>query len=521
MPKDAPTPYLPEWKKLGGDAPFSPTGRRPLNAPYRIIPFYSVEGKIYESVNWQQVEQWETEARSQLKQIDYISKWRKEQSDFAPKCYSLKKEKLSGWGCYLYDVPFPTADDKETDFVKVRQLFYSSFCSDTELDYRHYSHCAENRLTVSEFMRMDSTFTNIYVNSLTDYILAIGKETNGGLTVVLGNSGLSDSKQFNDYHLGYLVTEVENNAIPVILIDDIKNNSEELAIGKVLVVVEVITNNNHLKNVCSKLFKACYDKSPLIVYVSLLKEYSTDEMQSLIDAKNKEIEENERKKREEEEKRKKEEEERKRKEEELRTKRMMLGAAESKDWPMIKGVHHYFFFYYYPTRFDDVTEFDWDVRNLIWDVKDGTMHDKVCQILTTKLHRVYGKAIDLLTFVCIPASTRDVNRNRYQSFMADVCKATGMANGYAHVTIVKEKEPTHLGGESPAEYSYDKDFFNGRQVILFDDVVTRGRSLAKMRMELENVGAHIVAALSIGRTYSDYYGDVREPHPWVVENQGN
>lgn len=212
------------------------------------------------------------------------------------------------------------------------------------------------------------------------------------------------------------------------------------------------------------------------------------------------------------------EEQQKKRTEELHKKRMMLEGAESKDWPTQKGVHHYFFFYYYPKRFTSVTEFDRDVRNLIWNFKDGIGHDKISQILITKLQRVYGEALDLLTFVCIPASTREVNHKRYCSFMADVCNATGMANGYEHITIVKEKEPTHLGGESPAEYSYDTDFFNGRQIILFDDVVTRGRSLSKMKIELENVGAHIVAALSIGRTYSDFYGDNREPHPWVLEN---
>lgn len=185
---------------------------------------------------------------------------------------------------------------------------------------------------------------------------------------------------------------------------------------------------------------------------------------------------------------------------------------------MVKGVHHYFFYYYYPTKFDDVTEFDWDVRYLIWDFKKGKRHDDVCEMLTTKLERVYGEALDLLTFVCVPASTREVNYKRYYSFMADVCSATGMANGYEHITIVKEKEPTHLGGESKAEYAYDKDFFSGRQIILFDDVVTRGRSLARIKMELESVGAHIVAALSIGRTYSDYHGDIREQHPWIIEN---
>lgn len=521
MPKDAPMPHLPEWKRLADDAPFSlgQTMSRVIPSPYRQIPFSAVSGSVYKTIEWNKVERQDAEARERLNRIEHITKWRAEQNSFATKCYRLMQEKFSGWGCYFYDVPFPTADEKEASTASVRQVFFQSFCDDTKLDYTHYGHCAQNRQTVSSFVRLESSYTDKYVRPLIDYILALDKDANGGLTVILGDSGVSNSAPFNDYHLQYLVNEIEEHLIPVVQFDDIKKHFNGIPIGKVLVVVEVITDNNHLKNVCSTLFKDCYEEAPLIVYVTLLKGYSSDEMQSLIDAKKKEIEERERKKREEEEKRKKEEEEKKRKEEELRTKRMMLGAAESKDWPMVKGVHHYFFYYYYPTRFDDVTEFDWDVRNLIWNFKDGTRHDNVCQILTEKLQRVYGKALDLLTFVCIPASTREVNRNRYQAFMNDVCQATGMANGYEYVTIVKEKEPSHLGGESPAEYAYDNDFFNGRQVILFDDVVTRGRSLAKMKAELENVGAHVVAAMSIGRTYSDYYGDIREPHPWVVENQ--
>lgn len=212
-----------------------------------------------------------------------------------------------------------------------------------------------------------------------------------------------------------------------------------------------------------------------------------------------------------------EDQQKKEKEENLRKKRIQLEAAESNTWPMVKGVHHYFFYYYYPIRFDDVTELDWNVRNLIWNFKDGRSHNKVSQLLTIKLHRVYREALDLLTFVCIPASTREVNHKRYYSFMTDVCNETGMANGYEYITIIKETEPTHLGGTTSVKYACDKDFFNGRRIILFDDVVTRGRSIAKMKAELENVGAQVIAALSIGYTYSDYYGDNREQHPWLAE----
>lgn len=51
----------------------------------------------------------------------------------------------------------------------------------------------------------------------------------------------------------------------------------------------------------------------------------------------------------------------------------------------------------------------------------------------------------------------------------------------------------------------------------WDDVVTRGRSMQEFKQYLEARGATIVCALSIGRTYSDYYGEHREPHPWSGE----
>ncbi len=516
MPKDAPTPYLPEWEKSEGGAPFLPT--QPLRTSYKNVPFCSITGEIYQSVDWQQVEQWETEARNLLKRIAYISKWQKEQSDFASKCNSLKKKELPDWGCYFYDVLLPTADNTDNYLAKVRQVFYTSYCSDTELDYTHFSHCSGNRQTVSSLLRMDSSFLK-FVHPLLGYIGALNKDANGNLTVVLGNSEAVHSVELNKYHFRQLIDKLKDNGIPVVQYEELDTIYNSVPLKKIIVVIEVVTSNDHLKTICSRLFQKYEEESPLIVYATILKEYSSSEMRSLIDEENKKIEEAKRKKKEEEEKRRKEEEEKKRQEKELRTKRMMLATAESTNWPMVKGVHHYFFYYYYPTRFENVTAFDWNVRNLIWDFKKGTSYKRVYHILCTKLRRIYSKAmINSLTFVCIPASTYETHQKRYQSFMTDVCNATGMENGYEHITIVKEKAPTHLGGNSSAEYEYDKDFFNRRLVILFDDVVTRGDSLAKMKAELENVGAHIVAALSIGRTYSDYHGNTRKQHPWICEN---
>ena len=93
-----------------------------------------------------------------------------------------------------------------------------------------------------------------------------------------------------------------------------------------------------------------------------------------------------------------------------------------------------------------------------------------------------------------------------------------MRNAFDYINITKEKTPAHLSPThtaSPAEYSFNTSFFSGAKVILFDDVVTKGHSMQFFKDTLESLGATIICAISIGRTYSDYYGDDRKPHPYT------
>ena len=108
---------------------------------------------------------------------------------------------------------------------------------------------------------------------------------------------------------------------------------------------------------------------------------------------------------------------------------------------------------------------------------------------------------------------------RYESFSRQLCSELDMYNGYDHIRVVEDKTSVREGGTFVSGELYDIDnyFFNGKYVILFDDVVTRGRSMQVFKQLLEARGATIICALSIGRTYSDYYGEHREPHPWSGE----
>ena len=47
---------------------------------------------------------------------------------------------------------------------------------------------------------------------------------------------------------------------------------------------------------------------------------------------------------------------------------------------------------------------------------------------------------------------------------------------------------------------FDRDFFKGRYVILFDDIITRGDSMSSFKEKMQQLGAIVIAGVSIGKT---------------------
>lgn len=469
---------------------------------------------IYLTTNEKEMALKEESKISKLEQLygDSIlsTEWESEQKEYTELCREKRDTFLKDFGCYPYSVKF----DKVTRYgklengnYKIWEFFPYSYCIEDDLDYTYHSYIHENKKYVFDknFDCSDET-----VDQITSFIKSLNDE-HRDVSVYFRdarNECVSEDIASAYVPIYESLTEfIEESRIYDYPLDDaiIANTTQQEAFDKwiknvssKIVIIDYATQNEELTQFCEYLMTKGKSKKPLITYISLMKCFSREEMQSLIDKKKKTIEE-----------------ERRKKEALEKKKQIILNASNS--WDLVKGVRHYFFYYYYPTRFTDVTATDRMVRSMIYNFKDGIQHKQVCDLLVKKLADTYGDALDLITFVCIPASTRRVNKDRYEAFMEDVCSETGMRNGYEHVTIIKEKEPSHLGGKSDAVFGYDKDFFKDSYVVLFDDVVTRGHSLSRMKRELENNGATIVGAISIGRTYSDYGGNPRRPHPYQVE----
>lgn len=174
-------------------------------------------------------------------------------------------------------------------------------------------------------------------------------------------------------------------------------------------------------------------------------------------------------------------------------------------------VKHKWFVDYYPySKYKGcATDSMREAWKLVWNFKndDSISSDEhlkalkeVIALTIGTLKSTFGDRTKFLTLVCLSASTAARTKKRYEEFSINVCSALGMRNGYAHISIVADAIPKHLGGDGMPKKQYDKSFFLGSNIILFDDVRTSGRSIVRERDTLEAMGAKVIGVITIAQT---------------------
>lgn len=162
-----------------------------------------------------------------------------------------------------------------------------------------------------------------------------------------------------------------------------------------------------------------------------------------------------------------------------------------------------FYYCYAPKRFFNQKPFSQetiDLTHAVWDFKDGINQGWVIDLVIQYIKAFHSNVKDLC-LVCIPASTRLINQRRWENFSNTICKTLNISNGFEHITILKEKEPKHLTHQyTKGEYKYDYEFFKGKKIIVFDDLVTRGICMSTMVEEIKEAGGIVIDTLSIART---------------------
>lgn len=486
------------------------------------------------------------------------------QNDFADESYSLIQDCLPGWGYYRYDVKNTYHDDHgnaKNTCSTVWQAFLESCCLDDTVSYEYYPDLKDNRISKKQ-LEESYTYNEQVWDKVLSLILRIREKYGDELYVVLTNTDkLSDDAFANNF--SGIVKKLTDEHVAhgrIIPIDPIKTKDRKY------VVIDLITENKNLTRICESLFsfrygnlREMYHGNTGVVYISLLKCFDGKEVESLNQKVTQERELESRRAREEEERRRQEALQHEREANDITRAKtiarnspsgfkryfpelsaMTVTASEARailqkessiseyetfltrikssvsGWGTVHGVPHYFFYYYYPVRFQNVSTDSEEARRLVYRFKDGADHERVKDLVISKLRSTFSSSdLSQMTFVCIPASTISVNRSRYEAFSREVCSSLDMWNGFEHIAISREKTPSHLGGTDSAEYSFDRSFFKDKHVILFDDIVTRGGSVSSMKTNLESLGARVICAISIGRTFSDWNGQTPQPHPYT------
>lgn len=452
-------------------------------------------------------------------EYDFYNTWHSAHSTYSKNCRNLRNVELSGWGYYKYPVDVRGKDedgsDKKYQFI-IWQHFCESFCRDMSLDYTHFN---GQKIAFNNLNGIIAQTRHFY-NSVYDNLVSFLEKLPENKLVVFFDSKLgTDWKQVFQYHFSYLETKLIKCGIPYAH----ANDSELLSQTKrqYLIAIELITSNEQLIENCEYLFRICKECKPCITYFTLLKEFSSSEMQSLIDDDNKKRKEQEEKERLEqqkaaEEKRQREMEEERRKKEAQRVQLVKKRlSSKVENWDTVYGstLHYSYLLNYYPTTCEfEATQEEWNDRRVVWNFKNTpgkttyfehkTALNYIIPILSERLRSTFGDDLNEITLVCIPASSSQKTQLRYEEFSDRLCKATGMTNSYPYITVQGKRGAKHEGEETIGDISYsiDKEFFNGRNILLFDDVITKGASMRTWKSKMETLGATVFAAMTIGKT---------------------
>ena len=192
---------------------------------------------------------------------------------------------------------------------------------------------------------------------------------------------------------------------------------------------------------------------------------------------------------------------------------------KAKSWnKLFLNFYYTWLFYYYPTTCDfEAGPQEWNDRYTIWKFKNDPEKrispkdhedtlDAVIPKIIQRLNETFGEEyVQFLTLVCIPASTKAKNAARYDEFSNRLCEETGMENGYGHTHVVrdglsKNRPENHTGRSIQPVIEFDKDFFRGKNVLLFDDVVTKGGTMLRYKDILKDKGATVIGGICLGKT---------------------
>lgn len=219
--------------------------------------------------------------------------WGDIQSDYSKNCRNLMNDN-AGYGYYYYNFAISQLDEigkKEKGVHPIWQFFiyaYSSYINSDEFTKENFGYIINNNSNVEKIK--GNTF-NLFPDGNDKVIkllnLILGKYPNL-LVLCLIPDGVTNKEDF--YNRYYNPIAEANSSISFYRIDDPCRLSNDQFKNKYVVLLDIYTEDDKQIVVAEQIASNCKIDSPYIVYLSLFKEYSKQELEELIVSKKQEIE---------------------------------------------------------------------------------------------------------------------------------------------------------------------------------------------------------------------------------------
>lgn len=170
---------------------------------------------------------------------------------------------------------------------------------------------------------------------------------------------------------------------------------------------------------------------------------------------------------------------------------------------------------YLPKRYEATQEQEQN-RQICYNFKDGYLSETVKNAFLDKIREITGNNTTGWLICFIPASTSAKTERRF-SKLADAIRSEGYDVELRTVYNKYDTEAGHISGKSsnPIEaFGFNAESVKGKNIILIDDIITRGTTFNQAANKISSLGALSVCGLFLARTINPDY----HPHNSVYDD---
>lgn len=158
---------------------------------------------------------------------------------------------------------------------------------------------------------------------------------------------------------------------------------------------------------------------------------------------------------------------------------------------------------YVPKRFNATIQQDMD-RNTVYRFKDGFCSEDLKQKIVDKIKVIMEAFPGGSWRVCfIPASSYHRTVNRYSQLKRYISDKLGIECSIDVISKEHDEESGYLSGKKAnpaADFRIESSKVIGKNIILIDDVITRGNTFCRTADKLIECGASNVLGLFVAKT---------------------